>query len=331
MRILNIMNKLTSILCITGHFSSEAFVNLNPRNILSSKVASKSSCNLFMSYLDSLSKNNKDSENNKQQEYNWRPSQPMTTDQEFQKPYNDKAYFGDNKGIKGGYENRILASFKVGDKVRVISGGYAGNIGQVVNVYPDMVKVELSQTRTVLFEIQQIQNLNRNNEDSWYPQRDSNGKNNSNDVIYDNKSFMPSEARENFNLQRSSAGRYFNTSPTGEYDDRTVSSDILSSDQLNQFLKEMSAWKAHFFSDKRSKIEKFSRKFHCRNFQSALEAVNTIGLLAENSGYRLDLHVTSSSDVEIFILTQNTEGIVTLNDVELLKAMDAEITHNYST
>jgi pterin-4a-carbinolamine dehydratase len=142
---------------------------------------------------------------------------------------------------------------------------------------------------------------------------------------------MPSEARENFNLQRSSAGRYFNTSPTGEYDDRTVSSDILSNDQLNQFLKQMSAWKAHFFNGNKSKIEKFSRKFQCRNFQSALEAVNTIGLLAENSGYRLDLHVTSSSDVEIFILTQNTEGIVTLNDVELLKAMDAEITHNYST
>jgi pterin-4a-carbinolamine dehydratase len=91
----------------------------------------------------------------------------------------------------------------------------------------------------------------------------------------------------------------------------------------------MKEWRAHFFNGNSSKVEKFSRKFHCRNFQSALEAVNTIGLLAENSGYVLDLHVTSYCDVEIVLYTKSTDGEVTLDDMELVKAMDVEITTNY--
>lgn len=320
------MNQLTLILCITCHFVLGAFVNLNYRNILPSTAATKRNCNLFMSYLDSLSRNNEGSKKNVRQDYNWNPSPSMTTGQDVQKQYNDDQSHLEDYRFEGEYENPIQASFKVGDKVRVISGGYTGNVGHVVNVYPDMVKVELSQTRTVLFEIQQIRNLTtNNNENLRLPQHGLINRKNSNNAHFDRTSLMSSQGRENlYNDQRSMVQGYYNNVDIS-------SGNVLSSDQVNQFMREMKMWEAHFYNNDLSKVEKISRKFKCRNFQSALEAVNTIGLLAENSGYRLDLHVTSYHDVEMIMYTKGIEGLVTLDDIELVKAMEVEITTNYST
>ena len=321
------MHQLTLILCFTCHFVLGAFVNSNHRNNLPSKAATKRNYNLFMSYLDSLSRNNEDSKKNKRQDYNWNPSPSMTTGQDVQKQYNDDQSHLEDYRFEGEYENPIQASFKVGDKVRVISGGYTGNVGHVVNVYPDMVKVELSQTRTVLFEIQQIRNLsNKNNENLRRPQHGFVDRKNSSNAVFDRKSLMSSQGREFFynDQRRSMEQGYYNNAGNS-------SGNVLSSDQVNQFMREMKMWEAHFFNNDLSKVEKISRKFQCRNFQSALEAVNTIGLLAENSGYRLDLHVTSYHDVEIIMYTKGTEGVVTLDDIELVKAMEAEITTNYIT
>jgi len=104
---------------------------------------------------------------------------------------------------------------------------------------------------------------------------------------------------------------------------------LLSSDQVIQSIKDMKLWVAQFSSSDESKIQKLSKKFTCRNFQSALDAINDVGAIAEREGHHPDLHLTSYRDVEIELYTHSVGG-VTMNDIALAKMIDNEVKVKYS-
>ena len=72
-----------------------------------------------------------------------------------------------------------------------------------------------------------------------------------------------------------------------------------------------------------------SRKFTTRNFQSALDAINDIGAIAENENHHPDLHLTNYREVEIEIYTHKVKGL-TRNDFILAGKINSDVQINYS-
>jgi 4a-hydroxytetrahydrobiopterin dehydratase len=94
-------------------------------------------------------------------------------------------------------------------------------------------------------------------------------------------------------------------------------------------MKDLKLWIMKLSSGDNGKVEKISRKFTCKNFQSALDAINDIGAIAEREGHHPDLHITSYRNVEIELFTHSVGGL-TMNDIELAKMIDSEVKINYS-
>lgn len=247
---------------------------------------------LFMSYLDSLSKKCSDDDFEKQNKYIPLKSDVLKSSQDEDVKQLEQPINSPQPNLsKPSY--RVFASFRIGDKVKIISGGYSGNVGYVVSVYPDMVKVELSQTRTFLFEIQQLLNLDR-------------------------QTSQPYHIRENFDaLQRPDSADVSTK-------ERLEQNLPLSNDQINQILKDMKFWKVPSFHVDKSKVETIYRSFSCKNVQSALEAINSIGLISEREGQFPDLHISSFREVEVVVNNEKVGGI-TMEDIKFAKMIDEEL------
>lgn len=91
-------------------------------------------------------------------------------------------------------------------------------------------------------------------------------------------------------------------------------------------LSELKLWKATLGDNR---VENISRSFTAKNFQSALDAINDIGLIAEREGHHPDIHLTSYREVEI-VLTTHSLGGVTQNDITLAKIIDEQVKITYS-
>lgn len=91
----------------------------------------------------------------------------------------------------------------------------------------------------------------------------------------------------------------------------------------------MPLWEIQKSRDTATSASKICRYFTCKNFQSALDAINDVGVIAEREGHHPDLHITSYREVEICIFTHSVGGL-TMNDIDLAKMIDDEVKINYS-
>lgn len=64
-----------------------------------------------------------------------------------------------------------------------------------------------------------------------------------------------------------------------------------------------------------------SRSFTAKNFQAALNAINSMGAIAESEGHHPDFHLTNYRDVRIDLYTHSVGGI-TENDIVLAEQLD---------
>lgn len=64
-----------------------------------------------------------------------------------------------------------------------------------------------------------------------------------------------------------------------------------------------------------------SRSFVAKNFQAALDAINAMGVFAENEGHHPDFHLTSYRNVQVDLYTHSLQGI-TENDFALASLLD---------
>mmetsp|Transcript_3683 Transcript_3683/g.3643 ORF Transcript_3683/g.3643 Transcript_3683/m.3643 type:complete len:129 (+) Transcript_3683:46-432(+) len=97
--------------------------------------------------------------------------------------------------------------------------------------------------------------------------------------------------------------------------------DLLSNEEIQIFLENSHFWK-------RNSQNFLSRSFIAKNFQSALNFINRVGLLAENNGHHPDIHITSYRNVEIVLFTHSVNGITQI-DINMARLID-EIPVEYS-
>ena len=109
-------------------------------------------------------------------------------------------------------------------------------------------------------------------------------------------------------------------------------SHILSREAVDKELSEsLKMWKLKPLdktSDDGSEQHAISRSFTARNFQCALDAINSIGAIAERENHHPDLHLTGYRNVEIVLYTHSLGGL-SINDIELAKEID-EVKVEYS-
>jgi 4a-hydroxytetrahydrobiopterin dehydratase len=96
--------------------------------------------------------------------------------------------------------------------------------------------------------------------------------------------------------------------------------------ETDDALSALTLWKATIGD---THVENISRSFTARNFQSALDAINDIGQIAEREGHHPDIHLTSYREVEIVLSTHSLGG-VTKNDIALAKMLDEQVRIAYS-
>ena len=72
-----------------------------------------------------------------------------------------------------------------------------------------------------------------------------------------------------------------------------------------------------------------ARSFVAKNFQTAIDAINDMGKIAEREGHHPNFHLTNYRNVDVVIYTHNVNGI-TYNDLLLAQLFDNEITIAYS-
>jgi len=83
-------------------------------------------------------------------------------------------------------------------------------------------------------------------------------------------------------------------------------------------------------SESKSKsVEFVERSFTAKNFQCALDAINSMGAIAEREGHHPDFHLTSYREVRVVLYTHKVGG-VTANDLQLAKMFDDEVAITYS-
>lgn len=187
--------KALAFFCLSFLQNSEAFTNYKQLSTNRSKDVSGSKIVLSSSsYLDTLNNSGNGNQSQSQPANNQRPlnfvEQRYGNDQMAMVPYEEQEMYEEQQRgygrdgirrvpgwngpgdptdveyVQGGVPHYRAANawsnFNVGDQVRVMSGGYSGNVGYIVNVYPDMVKVELNPGRSVLLEKRQIMNMGQN-------------------------------------------------------------------------------------------------------------------------------------------------------------------------
>ena len=71
-----------------------------------------------------------------------------------------------------------------------------------------------------------------------------------------------------------------------------------------------------------------SRNFVARNFQAALDAINAMGLIAEEQSHHPDFHLTNYRQVAVVVATHKLGGL-TENDLVLAELLD-DVKINYS-
>ena len=104
-------------------------------------------------------------------------------------------------------------------------------------------------------------------------------------------------------------------------------SALLTREQVQLHIEEsLPLWRVQEQDDN---VLYLSRKFTCKNFQSALDCITGFGSIAEREGHHPDFHLTNYRDVEICMWTHSLSG-VTMNDVEMCSMLDKEVDVVYS-
>ncbi len=97
-------------------------------------------------------------------------------------------------------------------------------------------------------------------------------------------------------------------------------SAVLSMEQVTTRLEEaLPLWSLQPIPD--SDKQMISKSFIAKNFQAALDAINSMGAIAESQGHHPDFHLTSYRNVRIDLFTHSLQGI-TENDLTLAKLLD---------
>jgi len=106
------------------------------------------------------------------------------------------------------------------------------------------------------------------------------------------------------------------------------SSFLLSDEQIHEVLSaRLPLWRLSLTAPEGRKC--ISRKFTARNFQSALDCINSMGTIAERESHHPDFHITNYRDVEVVLFTHKLGG-VTQSDLSLAKMLDDEVKVDYS-
>jgi 4a-hydroxytetrahydrobiopterin dehydratase len=98
------------------------------------------------------------------------------------------------------------------------------------------------------------------------------------------------------------------------------SSALLPSDQVDRQLQELNMWKREVKDD----IPMLCWQCTAKNFQSALDAINAMGKIAERENHHPDFHLTNYRNLEVRLWSHKLNGI-TQNDIELAKMISREI------
>jgi pterin-4a-carbinolamine dehydratase len=112
-------------------------------------------------------------------------------------------------------------------------------------------------------------------------------------------------------------------------------SSILSQDEVDFELQNMPLWSRRRCQNPEKEDGGvpgqlcIARRFVTKNFQTALDAMNAIGAIAEFHGHHPDLHLTDYRTVEIVLWTHKVGGI-TQNDITLAKVFDSQLDVCYS-
>jgi 4a-hydroxytetrahydrobiopterin dehydratase len=100
-------------------------------------------------------------------------------------------------------------------------------------------------------------------------------------------------------------------------------SHLLNPQQIESELASMKLWK---LSEDNTKL---IRAYTARNFQAAMDSLDSIAKIAERESHHPDLHLTGYRNVEIVLFTHSLGGI-SLNDIALAKMIDEEVSVDYS-
>jgi pterin-4a-carbinolamine dehydratase len=111
-------------------------------------------------------------------------------------------------------------------------------------------------------------------------------------------------------------------------------SHVLSIQEIrNKVEHELPLWnvleKSNSENEKTSSYFTLSRSFTARNFQCALDFINSVGAIAEQEQHHPNLHLTSYREIEIELYTHKLSG-VTENDILLAKMIDSNVQVEYS-
>lgn len=104
-------------------------------------------------------------------------------------------------------------------------------------------------------------------------------------------------------------------------------SAILDTEQIQMRIeKSLKGWKLG--SNEQTRAFLF-RKFTAKDFQAALECINSMGAIAERENHHPDFHLTNYRDLQVNIYTHKLGG-VTENDLALAEMLDREVNVKYS-
>ena len=96
-------------------------------------------------------------------------------------------------------------------------------------------------------------------------------------------------------------------------------------DQLQQQPGALAVWKHHTGAA----VPKLSWTFTAKNFQSALDALNAMGRIAEDENHHPDFHLTGYRNVCVELYTHSVGGI-TQNDIALAQRLSEQVKVAYS-
>lgn len=104
------------------------------------------------------------------------------------------------------------------------------------------------------------------------------------------------------------------------------STHLLDDEKLAQFMIDLPLWS---LSKSDKDVTCLCRSFTAKNFQSALNAINAMGRIAERESHHPDFHLTNYRNVDIQLYTHKLGG-VTENDLQLANMLDEEVKIVYS-
>mmetsp|Transcript_7133 Transcript_7133/g.10624 ORF Transcript_7133/g.10624 Transcript_7133/m.10624 type:complete len:128 (+) Transcript_7133:30-413(+) len=98
-------------------------------------------------------------------------------------------------------------------------------------------------------------------------------------------------------------------------------SSILSSEDVNEMLKDMPLWKLNSNGH-------LSRVFIAKNFTAAMDFLNQAAAVAESMGHHPDMHLTSYRQVEIVLYTHSVGGLTQADFMEARKLDELPVTYS---